>query len=152
LIKTPADVSKIGTERVTGGAGFIGANFVLDWIAGSDEPVFNLDKLTYAGNLETLASLQGNPRHIFVQGDIGDRALVERLLAEHQPRAVVNFAAESQALCSQIANGLEQRSPVFGRIRGVLDAVVLHFCGGATRPRHHLIDVEPNHLADAYAR
>ncbi len=80
---------------VTGGAGFIGANFVLDWIAGSDEPVVNLDKLTYAGNLQTLVSLQGNPRHIFVQGDIGDRALVERLLAKYQPRAVVNFAAES---------------------------------------------------------
>ncbi|WP_341685323.1 dTDP-glucose 4,6-dehydratase [Limnohabitans sp.] len=83
------------TILITGGAGFIGANFVLDWIAGSDEPVVNLDKLTYAGNLQTLASLQGNSRHIFVQGDIGDRALVEKLLAEHQPRAVVNFAAES---------------------------------------------------------
>ena len=83
------------TLLVTGGAGFIGANFVLDWIAGSDEPVVNLDKLTYAGNLETLASLQGNPSHLFVQGDIGDRALVEKLLAEHRPRAVVNFAAES---------------------------------------------------------
>lgn len=80
---------------VTGGAGFIGANFVLDWIANSDEPVVNLDKLTYAGNLETLASLKGNPGHIFVQGDIGDSALVDRLLAEHKPRAVVNFAAES---------------------------------------------------------
>ena len=68
---------------VTGGAGFIGANFVLDWIATSDEPVVNLDKLTYAGNLETLASLKNNPRHIFVQGDIGDSALVDRLLAEH---------------------------------------------------------------------
>ncbi len=67
---------------ITGGAGFIGANFVLDWIAGSDEPVVNLDKLTYAGNLETLASLQGHARHIFVQGDIGDRTLVEKLLAE----------------------------------------------------------------------
>jgi dTDP-glucose 4,6-dehydratase len=83
------------TILVTGGAGFIGANFVLDWIAGSDEPVVNLDKLTYAGNLETLASVQGDARHVFVQGDIGDRALVEKLLAEHQPRAVVNFAAES---------------------------------------------------------
>jgi len=83
------------TILVTGGAGFIGANFVLDWIAGSDESVVNLDKLTYAGNLETLASLQGNLRHIFVQGDIGDRALVAQLLAEHRPRAVVNFAAES---------------------------------------------------------
>ncbi|GAB3184524.1 dTDP-glucose 4,6-dehydratase [Hydrogenophaga aquatica] len=80
---------------VTGGAGFIGANFVLDWLASGDEPVINLDKLTYAGNLENLASLRGDARHIFVQGDMGDRALVERLLAEHRPRAVVNFAAES---------------------------------------------------------
>lgn len=80
---------------VTGGAGFIGANFVLDWLAQSDEPVVNLDKLTYAGNLETLASLKNNPNHIFVQGDIGDSALVDRLLAEHKPRAIVNFAAES---------------------------------------------------------
>ena len=83
------------TLLVTGGAGFIGGNFVLDWIAGSDEPVLTLDKLTYAGNLETLASLQSDPRHTFVQGDIGDRVLVERLLAEHRPRAVINFAAES---------------------------------------------------------
>src|SRR5690554_3515819 len=80
---------------VTGAAGFIGANFVLDWLAQSDEPVINLDKLTYAGNLHSLASLQGDARHIFVHGDIGDRALVDRLLAEHRPRAVVNFAAES---------------------------------------------------------
>ncbi|HJW57969.1 MAG TPA: dTDP-glucose 4,6-dehydratase [Burkholderiaceae bacterium] len=80
---------------VTGGAGFIGGNFVLDWLTGCDEPVVNLDMLTYAGNLETLASLRSNPRHIFVEGDIGDRALVDRLLAEHRPRAVINFAAES---------------------------------------------------------
>jgi dTDP-glucose 4,6-dehydratase len=80
---------------VTGGAGFIGANFVLDWLAQSGEGVINLDKLTYAGNLENLASLQGDPRHIFVQGDIGDAAMVGKLLAEHRPRAVVNFAAES---------------------------------------------------------
>ncbi len=83
------------TILVTGGAGFIGANFVLDWLAQSDEPVVNLDKLTYAGNLETLAPLQNNPRHIFVQGDIADKALVDSLLAQHQPRAVLNFAAES---------------------------------------------------------
>ena len=83
------------TILVTGGAGFIGANFVLDWIAGSDELLINLDKLTYAGNPETLASLQGDARHQLVQGDIGDSALVSRLLAEHRPRAVVNFAAES---------------------------------------------------------
>jgi dTDP-glucose 4,6-dehydratase len=80
---------------VTGGAGFIGANFVLDWIAQGGEAVVNLDKLTYAGNLETLASLDGNPLHLFVQGDIGDSALVDRLLAAHRPRAVLNFAAES---------------------------------------------------------
>ncbi|MDC7716256.1 dTDP-glucose 4,6-dehydratase [Vogesella sp. DC21W] len=80
---------------VTGGAGFIGGNFVLDWLAAHDETVVNLDKLTYAGNLQTLASLQGNPRHVFVQGDIGDRELVAGLLAQYQPRAVLNFAAES---------------------------------------------------------
>ena len=80
---------------VTGGAGFIGSNFVLDWLAQTEEPVLNLDKLTYAGNQENLASLQGDPRHIFVQGDIGDSGLLERLLAQHQPRAIVNFAAES---------------------------------------------------------
>ncbi|WP_016715040.1 dTDP-glucose 4,6-dehydratase [Pseudomonas monteilii] len=83
------------TILVTGGAGFIGANFVLDWLAGSDELVVNLDKLTYAGNLQTLSSLQGDKRHIFVHGDIGDSELVTRLLKEHQPRAIVNFAAES---------------------------------------------------------
>ena len=80
---------------VTGGAGFIGSNFVLDWLAGGGEPVLNLDKLTYAGNLANLGSLQGDARHRFVQGDIGDTALLERLLAQHRPRAVVNFAAES---------------------------------------------------------
>jgi dTDP-glucose 4,6-dehydratase len=80
---------------VTGGAGFIGANFVLDWLAWHDEPVINLDKLTYAGNPETLQSLQGDTRHTLVQGDIGDAALVTQLLATHQPRAVINFAAES---------------------------------------------------------
>ncbi|MFH1659286.1 MAG: dTDP-glucose 4,6-dehydratase [Pseudomonadota bacterium] len=80
---------------VTGAAGFIGSNFVLDWLAQSDEPVINLDDLTYAGNLENLASLDGDARHIFVKGSIGDFDLVSKLLAEHQPRAVVNFAAES---------------------------------------------------------
>src|SRR5512143_4115426 len=77
---------------VTGGAGFIGANFILDWLRVNDEPVLNLDKLTYAGNLENLASLQGDPRHVFVQGDIG---LVGKLLRERRPRSIVNFAAES---------------------------------------------------------
>jgi dTDP-glucose 4,6-dehydratase len=90
---------------VTGGAGFIGANFVLDFLAGSDETVINLDKLTYAGNLENLASLQGNASHIFVQGDIGDAELVSKLLAEHRPRAVINFAAESHVDRSIIGPG-----------------------------------------------
>jgi dTDP-glucose 4,6-dehydratase len=80
---------------VTGAAGFIGSNFVLDWLAGCDEPVVSLDALTYAGNLENLASLQGDPRHTFVQGSIGDFELVSQLLATHQPRAILNFAAES---------------------------------------------------------
>ncbi len=80
---------------VTGGAGFIGANFMLDWLAQSSEPVLNLDKLTYAGNLQNLASLQGDARHVFVRGDIGDATLVAELLAKHRPRALVNFAAES---------------------------------------------------------
>jgi dTDP-glucose 4,6-dehydratase len=80
---------------VTGGAGFIGANFILDWLAQVAEPVVNLDALTYAGNLRNLQSLDGDDRHRFVHGDIRDRELVERLLAEHAVRAIVHFAAES---------------------------------------------------------
>ncbi len=83
------------TLLVTGCAGFIGSNFVRTALGASDETIVNLDKLTYAGNLANLAAFKQDPRHVFVQGDIGDRALVERLLSEHQPRAVVNFAAES---------------------------------------------------------
>ncbi len=80
---------------VTGGAGFIGANFVLDWLRENDEPVLNLDNLTYAGNLKNLASLKDDSRHIFVKGDIGDRALIATLLTQYRPRAIVGFAAES---------------------------------------------------------
>ncbi|MCR5891537.1 MULTISPECIES: dTDP-glucose 4,6-dehydratase [Burkholderia] len=80
---------------VTGGAGFIGANFVLDWLSGSDEHILNVDKLTYAGNLDTLKSLDGDSRHTFVRGDIGDREFIGALLERYRPRAVVNFAAES---------------------------------------------------------
>ena len=81
---------------VTGGAGFIGGNFVLDWLkVPGNEGVINLDKLTYAGNLTTLASLKDDPRHIFVHGDIGDKNLVAKLCKEYQPRAIINFAAES---------------------------------------------------------
>src|SRR6266542_1501087 len=80
---------------VTGGAGFIGANFVLDWLAQEGEPIVNLDALTYAGNLGNLASAVGNARHVFVRGNIGDSALVTSLLAQHRPRAIVNLAAET---------------------------------------------------------
>jgi len=80
---------------VTGGAGFIGANFVLDWLADGAEPVVNVDKLTYAGNLGNLASLRGDARHVFVRADIGDRAAIGELLRTHRPRAVLNFAAET---------------------------------------------------------
>ena len=83
------------TILVTGGAGFIGSNFVLDWLAESQETVVNLDLLTYAGNLENLETVKDDPRHIFVRGDIGDSVLVTSLLNQHQPRAVLNFAAES---------------------------------------------------------
>ncbi|KXK71595.1 dTDP-glucose 4,6-dehydratase [Pseudomonas putida] len=83
------------TILVTGGAGFIGANFVLDWVGQSGETVINLDKLTYAGNLENLSTLEGNPQHVFVHGDIADSQLVGQLLGEHRPRAIINFAAES---------------------------------------------------------
>jgi dTDP-glucose 4,6-dehydratase len=88
------------TVLVTGGAGFIGGNFVLDWLAQGEAHdtgarIVNLDALTYAGNLQTLAPLGSDPRHVFVHGDICDRALVDRLLVEHRPRALIHFAAES---------------------------------------------------------
>jgi dTDP-glucose 4,6-dehydratase len=83
------------TLLVTGGAGFIGSNFVLDTLESTGEAVVTLDALTYAGNLENLAPLAGDARHVFVQGDICDRALIDKLLAEHRPRAIVHFAAES---------------------------------------------------------
>ena len=80
---------------VTGGAGFIGSNFVIDWLSKNDETVINLDKLTYAGNLNNLSSIKSDKRHIFVNGDISDTSLVTELLTKYQPRAIINFAAES---------------------------------------------------------
>src|SRR5687768_13313149 len=80
---------------VTGGAGFIGSNFVLEWLAAEGTPVVNLDKLTYAGNLGNLVSVRDDARHVFVRGDIADRELVAGLLEKHRPRAIVHFAAES---------------------------------------------------------
>jgi dTDP-glucose 4,6-dehydratase len=119
---------------VTGGAGFIGANFVLDWIAAAGEPVVNLDKLTYAGNLGSLASLAGDARHVFVQGDIGDRALVERLLAEHRPRAIVHFAAESHVDRSIHGPGAFVQTNVVGTFE-LLEAARAHWLGLAPDAR-----------------
>ena len=99
---------------VTGGAGFIGSNFVLDWLAQSDEAVVNLDLLTYAGNLRNLEALSGDARHVFVHGDICDSALVARLLAEHRPRAVLHFAAESHVDRSIHGPGAFMRTNVEG--------------------------------------
>ncbi|MEJ6008158.1 dTDP-glucose 4,6-dehydratase [Paucibacter sp. AS339] len=102
------------TILVTGGAGFIGSNFVLDWLKGSDEPVVTLDALTYAGNLENLAVLQGDARHTFVKGDICDRALVDQLLSQHRPRALIHFAAESHVDRSISGPGAFMRTNIEG--------------------------------------
>lgn len=105
------------TILVTGGAGFIGANFVLDWLAQSNEPVVNLDKLTYAGNLDNLSTLEGDARHILVHGDIGDGELVAELLRKHQPRAVLNFAAESHVDRSILGPEVFLQTNVMGTFR-----------------------------------
>jgi dTDP-glucose 4,6-dehydratase len=102
------------TLLVTGGAGFIGSNFVLDWLAQSDEKIVTLDALTYAGNLENLASLKDDPRHLFVKGDICDRALIDQLLAQHRPRALVHFAAESHVDRSISGPGAFMRTNIEG--------------------------------------
>ena len=114
------------TIMVTGGAGFIGSNFVLDWLAASSEPVVNLDALTYAGNRDNLATIEGDSRHIFVHGGIGDFDLVSRLLVEHQPRAVINFAAESHV--DRSIHGPEDfiQTNIVGTFR-LLEAVRAHY-------------------------
>ncbi len=119
------------TILVTGGAGFIGSNFVLDWLAGSNEAVVNLDALTYAGNVHNLDSLRGNPHHIFVHGDIGDAALVGRLLAEHQPRAVLHFAAESHVDRSIHGPGAFVQTNIVGTFQ-LLEAIRAYW--GALEP------------------
>ncbi|MFL6675690.1 MAG: dTDP-glucose 4,6-dehydratase [Massilia sp.] len=111
---------------VTGGAGFIGSNFVLDWLAGCDEPVVNLDLLTYAGNLANLASLDGDPRHVFVRGDIADSAQVRALLARYRPRAVLHFAAESHVDRSIHGPAAFVHTNVNGTF-GLLEAVRAHW-------------------------
>jgi dTDP-glucose 4,6-dehydratase len=114
------------TIIVTGGAGFIGSNFVLDWLAHGDETVVNLDALTYAGNLHNLDALRGNAKHVFVQGDICDRALMDKLFAEHQPRAVVHFAAESHVDRSIHGPGEFMRTNVQGTFT-LLEAARAHW-------------------------
>jgi dTDP-glucose 4,6-dehydratase len=114
------------TILITGGAGFIGSNFVLDWLAQSDEPVINLDKLTYAGNVHNFDAVQGDARHTFVKGDIGDGDLLRQLLSTHQPRAIVNFAAESHV--DRSIHGPEDfvQTNVVGTFR-LLEAVRAHW-------------------------
>ena len=114
------------TIMVTGGAGFIGSNFVLDWLAASSEPVVNLDALTYAGNRDNLATIEGDSRHIFVHGGIGDFDLVSRLLVEHQPRAVLNFAAESHVDRSIHGPADFIQTNIVGTFR-LLEAVRAHY-------------------------
>ena len=119
------------TVFVTGGAGFIGSNFVLDWLAGCDEAVVNLDALTYAGNVHNLDSLRGNPHHVFVHGDISDAALVGRLLAEHRPRAVLHFAAESHVDRSIHGPGAFVQTNIVGTFQ-LLEAIRAYW--GALEP------------------
>ena len=121
---------------VTGGAGFIGANFILDWLANYDEPIINLDKLTYAGNLENLASLQGDARHIFVRGDIGDTCLVGRVLSEHRPRAVINCAAESHVDRSIHGPGEFIQTNILGTF-SLLESVHGYWKGLDSEAQHH---------------
>lgn len=116
---------------VTGGAGFIGSNFVLDWLAQSDEPVVNLDKLTYAGNLKNLLSVQGDPRHVFVKGDICDTPLVAELLKTHTPRAIVHFAAESHVDRSILGPGEFIRTNVNGTF-SMLEAARVYYANLAS--------------------
>ncbi len=132
---------------VTGGAGFIGSNFVLDWLAASDEPVVTLDKLTYAGNLANLESLAGDPRHTFVRGDILEREPVERLLAEHAIRAIVHFAAESHVYRS--IHGPEDfvTTNVVGTFR-LLEAARAHWAklSGADRDAFRFLHVSTDEV------
>jgi dTDP-glucose 4,6-dehydratase len=130
------------TILVTGGAGFIGSNFVLDWLKQTDEPVVTLDALTYAGNLENLASLDGDARHTFVKGDICDGSLVAQLLAQHQPRALLHFAAESHVDRSISGPGAFMRTNIEGTY-SLLEAARVYWQGLDEAPKaafrfHHV--------------
>jgi dTDP-glucose 4,6-dehydratase len=132
---------------ITGGAGFIGANFVLDWLRDADEPVLNLDKLTYAGNLENLASLESDARHKFVRGDICDRALMDHLLVEQRPRAIVHFAAESHVDRSIFGPGEFIRTNIEGTFT-LLEAVRAYWGGlaGAARDSFRFLHVSTDEV------
>jgi dTDP-glucose 4,6-dehydratase len=140
------------TVFVTGGAGFIGSNFVLDWLAAGDEPVVNVDALTYAGNLHNLDALRDDPRHRFVQGDIGDRLLLDRLLAEHRPRAIVNFAAESHVDRSIHGPGEFMRTNVLGTF-ALLEATRAYWggLGGDTKAGFRFLHVSTDEVYGSLA-
>jgi dTDP-glucose 4,6-dehydratase len=138
---------------VTGGAGFIGANFVLDWFAQSDEAIINLDALTYAGNLQSLASLGADKRHIFVQGDIGDSTLVADLLTQNQPRSIINFAAESHV--DRSIHGPEDfiQTNIVGTFR-LLEAVRAYWSGlsNETKQRFRFLHVSTDEVYGSLAK
>jgi dTDP-glucose 4,6-dehydratase len=138
---------------VTGGAGFIGSNFVLDWLAQVGEPLVNLDALTYAGNLQNLASLEGDARHVFVRGDICDRALVDRLLAQRRPRAIVHFAAESHVDRSIHGPAAFVRTNVEGTFT-LLEAARVYWSGlaGAEREAFRFLHVSTDEVYGSLGR
>ena len=135
------------TILVTGGAGFIGSNFIRDWLALGDEPVVNLDKLTYAGNPANLGQYAGDRRYTLVQGDIADAGLVARLLADHQPRAVLNFAAESHVDRSILGADEFIQTNIVGTFR-LLEAVRAHWTGlqGAAREAFRFLHVSTDEV------
>ena len=132
---------------VTGGAGFIGANFVMNWISAGRGSVINLDVLTYAGNLSSLDSLQGNPDHVFVRGDIGDRKLVAQLLEEHRPWAIVNFAAESHVDRSIVGPETFLKTNIYGTFE-LLNGSLAYFRAleGAERDRFRFLHVSTDEV------
>jgi dTDP-glucose 4,6-dehydratase len=135
------------TILVTGGAGFIGSNFVLDWLASQSEAVVNLDALTYAGNLANLASIARDERHRFVRGDIGDRELTQRLLDEHRPRAIVHFAAESHVDRSIHGPAAFVQTNVIGTFE-LLEAVRAHWqrLDGASKDAFRFLHVSTDEV------
>ena len=140
------------TILVTGGAGFIGANFVMDWLAAGGEPVVNLDKLTYAGNLESLAGLKGNSRHTFVQADIGDYDKMLATLTQHRPRAILNFAAESHVDRSIHSPEDFIQTNIVGTFR-LLEAVRTHLAtlGAADKAAFRLLHVSTDEVYGSLA-